>query len=139
MGSVTLKLSPRSSAICLSRASMAAARVTRGSYPTKAGLALVVNLHCIKPFDAYSITASAVANSVSGIVRPSALATLRLIVSTNLVGCCTGRSAGLAPALDIAAFLQALEERNGDHFVVISESGAEKPNHWHRRLLSARH
>src|SRR5207253_1833377 len=32
-----------------------------------------------------------------GIVRPSAFAVLRLMTSSNLVGCSTGRSAGLAP------------------------------------------
>ena len=45
----------------------------------------------------HSITSSAVANSVSGTARPSALAVLRLITNSNLVGCSTGRSAGLAP------------------------------------------
>ena len=30
-------------------------------------------------------------------VRPSALAVLRLMISENFVGCCTGRSVGLAP------------------------------------------
>jgi len=34
----------------------------------------------------HRITSSAVANSVSGIVRPSALAVLRLMVSSNFVG-----------------------------------------------------
>jgi hypothetical protein len=38
-----------------------------------------------------------VASSVSGMVRPSALAVLRLMTSSNLVGFCTGRSAGLSP------------------------------------------
>jgi hypothetical protein len=46
---------------------------------------------------AYWITSSAVANSVSGMVRPSALAVLRLMTSSNLVGACTGRSAGFSP------------------------------------------
>ena len=45
----------------------------------------------------YSMTSSARASSVGGISRPSALAVLRLITSSNLVGCSTGRSAGLAP------------------------------------------
>ena len=45
----------------------------------------------------YSITASARASSMGGISRPSALAVLRLITSSNFVGCCTGRSAGVAP------------------------------------------
>jgi hypothetical protein len=45
----------------------------------------------------YSITSSAVASSDGGTGRPSVLAVLRLITSSNLVGCKTGRSAGLAP------------------------------------------
>src|SRR6516162_6331293 len=45
----------------------------------------------------YSITSSARATSVGGTVRPSALAVLRLTCSSNLVGCCTGRAATLAP------------------------------------------
>jgi hypothetical protein len=45
----------------------------------------------------HSITSSARARSDSGMVRPRALAVLRLITSSNLVGCSTGRSAGLAP------------------------------------------
>jgi hypothetical protein len=45
----------------------------------------------------YSITSSARASTVAGTSRPSALAVLRLIASSNLVGCCTGKSAGLAP------------------------------------------
>src|SRR5258705_9514558 len=45
----------------------------------------------------YSITSSAVASSEGGMVRPSAFAVLRLTISSNLVGCSTGRSPGLAP------------------------------------------
>jgi hypothetical protein len=47
--------------------------------------------------EAYSITSSARASSVGGISIPSARAVLRLTTSSNLVGCSTGRSAGLAP------------------------------------------
>jgi hypothetical protein len=47
--------------------------------------------------DVYSITSSAVASSVCGIVNPSALAVLRLTASSNFVGCSTGKSAGLTP------------------------------------------
>src|SRR5262249_58492145 len=43
---------------------------------------------------AHSITSSARASSLSGTARPSAFAVLRLITSSNLVGCCTGRSVG---------------------------------------------
>src|SRR5258708_15612324 len=45
----------------------------------------------------YSITSSARANRVGGISKPSSLAVLRLIANSNLVGCSTGRSPGLAP------------------------------------------
>ena len=45
----------------------------------------------------YSIIASARASSACGMVRPSALAVLRLSTSSYLVGACTGRSAGFSP------------------------------------------
>jgi hypothetical protein len=45
-------------------------------------------MHCSKTA-CYSITSSARASSVGGTSRPSA--------SSNLVGCCTGRSAGFSP------------------------------------------
>ena len=45
----------------------------------------------------YSMTSSARASSACGTGMPSALAVLRLIVSSNLVGACTGRSAGFSP------------------------------------------
>src|SRR5262245_659251 len=45
----------------------------------------------------HSITSSARASSVGGTSRPSALAVLRLIASSYLVGACTGRSAGFSP------------------------------------------
>ena len=43
----------------------------------------------------YSMTSSARASSIAGTSRPSALAVFRLITSSYLVGCCTGRTAGL--------------------------------------------
>src|SRR5262249_10878538 len=43
------------------------------------------------------ITSSARASSEGGIVRPRALAVLRLMTNSNLVGCSMGRSPGLAP------------------------------------------
>src|SRR5262249_52539883 len=45
----------------------------------------------------HSITSSAMASNLSGTLSPSALAVLRLSVRSNLVGCMTGRSAGLSP------------------------------------------
>src|SRR5262249_59496485 len=47
----------------------------------------------------YRMISSARTNSDCGIVRPSALAVLRLITNSNLVGCSTGRSAGFGPLL----------------------------------------
>ena len=45
----------------------------------------------------YSITSSARASTLCGTLRPSALAVLRLITRSYLVGACTGRSAGFSP------------------------------------------
>ena len=45
----------------------------------------------------HSITSSARASTVGGISSPSALAVLRLITSSYLVGACTGKSAGFSP------------------------------------------
>src|SRR6266567_5481331 len=45
----------------------------------------------------HSITSSARARSACGTVRPSAVAVFRLMTRSNVVGCWTGRSAGLAP------------------------------------------
>jgi len=50
-------------------------------------------MQCSKT-DSYSISSSAATSSVCGTVRPSALAVLRLMTRSNLVGSCTGRSAG---------------------------------------------
>ena len=46
---------------------------------------------------AHSITLSARAPNVAGTVMPSALAVLRLITSSNFVGCSTGTSPGFMP------------------------------------------
>jgi hypothetical protein len=45
----------------------------------------------------YSITSSARASIVCGIVMPSLFAVLALTISSNLVGICTGRSLGFSP------------------------------------------
>ena len=44
-----------------------------------------------------SITSSARVSSVGGTVRPSALAVIKLMIRSNLVGCSTGISAGFVP------------------------------------------
>ena len=46
---------------------------------------------------AYSTTSSAIASTPDEIVRPSVLAVLVLMTSSNLIGCSTGRSAGFSP------------------------------------------
>src|SRR5262245_11021800 len=55
----------------------------------------------------HSITSSARASRVGGTSRPSALAVLRLITSSNFVGCSTGRSAGLAPLRILSTYSAA--------------------------------
>src|SRR5260221_9091218 len=45
----------------------------------------------LAPFDPHSITSSARAMSVGGTSRPSALAVLRLMTSSNLLGCRIGK------------------------------------------------
>ena len=45
----------------------------------------------------HSITSSAIEVIKGGIVKPSALAVFPLIKNSNLVGCSTGKSDGLAP------------------------------------------
>ncbi len=49
------------------------------------------------PAHTYWITSSAWKRSVGGMVRPSALAVLRLRTNSNFIGCSIGRSPGLAP------------------------------------------
>src|SRR5262245_25823181 len=68
--------------------------------PPKAEMCGALAHVCFGPkadMDAYSITSSARASNVGGMVRPMALAALRLITNSNLVGCSTGRSSGLVP------------------------------------------
>src|SRR5262249_222138 len=57
--------------------------------------------------DYYSMTSFASASNLSGTVRPSALAVVRLMTRSNLVGCSTGRSAGFAPRRILSTKLAA--------------------------------
>jgi len=50
-----------------------------------------------EPAPSHSITSSARASSVGGTIIPSAFAVFKLITSSNLISCSTGRSAGFAP------------------------------------------
>src|SRR5207248_1502705 len=45
----------------------------------------------------HSMTSSARASNIGGTARPIALAVARLMTSSNLVDCVTGKSAGFAP------------------------------------------
>jgi hypothetical protein len=58
---------------------------------------IAVVSRCSKESQTYSMTSSARASSVSGTVRPSALAVLRLITNSIFVENSIGKSAGFAP------------------------------------------
>jgi hypothetical protein len=62
----------------------------------KRGSQALESIHLITA--SHSMTSSARASSDCGTVRPSAFAVLRLMTSSKLVGCCIGKSVGLAPA-----------------------------------------
>src|SRR5437016_3144582 len=61
----------------------------------------------------HSITSSARASSVGGTVRPSALAVVRLITRSNLVGCWIGRSPGFAPRRILSTYSPARRNKSG--------------------------
>jgi len=61
----------------------------------------------------HSITSSAATSSVCGIVSPSSFAVLRLMINSNLVGCSTGRSLGLAPRKILSTYSAARWNRVG--------------------------
>ena len=61
----------------------------------------------------YSITSSAVACSVGGMSRPSALAVFRLIINSNFVGCSTGMSPGLVPRKILSTYPAARRNKSG--------------------------
>jgi hypothetical protein len=65
----------------------------RAETSTPCGAALTARAAAV----VYSMTWSARASSVGGIVRPRALAVFALMTSSNFVGCSIGSSAGLAP------------------------------------------
>ena len=52
-------------------------------------------------------------HAVVGMVRPSALAVLRLMASSNFVGCSTGRSAGWAPFRILSTYVAARRKLSG--------------------------
>jgi len=69
-------------------------------YPRKRTCAVQLRMSTLghkRTCASYSITSSARESTSAGMVNPSARAVLRLMTSSNLVNCRTGRSAGLAP------------------------------------------
>ena len=60
----------------------------------------------------YSITLSARSSNDSGIVKPSALAVVRLMTKSYLVGCSTGMSAGFAPRRILSVISAARRKRS---------------------------
>src|SRR6516164_6095425 len=68
---------------------------------------------CIAARKLYSITSSARTSSEGGTVSPSALAVFMLITSSNLVGCSTGRSAGLVPLRILSTKVAARRNKSG--------------------------
>jgi len=61
----------------------------------------------------YSITSSARASSAGGSVRPKALAVVRLTIKSNLVGCATGISPGLAPRKILSTYSAVRQNKSG--------------------------
>jgi hypothetical protein len=61
----------------------------------------------------YWMSSSARARTAGGIVSPSILAVLRLITSSNLLGCSMGRSAGFAPLRILSTYVAARRNRWG--------------------------
>ena len=60
----------------------------------------------------HSITSSARASSVGGGDRSSALVVFRLMISSNLIGCSTGRSAGFAPLKILSTHVAARRNKS---------------------------
>src|SRR5262249_47572478 len=60
----------------------------------------------------HSITSSVRSRNDSGIVRPRALAVVRLMTRSNFVGCSTGISAGLAPRRILSTWCAARREKS---------------------------
>ena len=58
------------------------------------------------------MTLSARASTFGGIVRPICLAAFRLMISSNFVGCSTGRSAGLAPLRILSTYVAARRNKS---------------------------
>jgi hypothetical protein len=76
--------------------------------PEKGGLVMGQNATS-RP---YSITSSAVASRVGGTVKPRALAVVRLMTSSKVVGSSTGMSPGFAPRRILSTISAARRKRS---------------------------
>jgi hypothetical protein len=76
----------------------------RRAYTKKRGDCAAKKADAIPPRPVHSITSSARSRIDGGTVKPSALAVLRLMNISNLVGCTTGKSAGFAPLSILATY-----------------------------------
>jgi hypothetical protein len=61
----------------------------------------------------HSITSSAISRNSRVTVNPSSLAVFRFMTSSNLVGCSTGNSAGLAPLRILSTCVALRRNRSG--------------------------
>src|SRR5262249_3143128 len=68
---------------------------------------------CCAPAHPYLMTSSAWNRRRGEIVRPRAVAVLRLMTSSNRVGCSTGRSPGLAPCRILCTEVAARRQFSG--------------------------
>src|SRR5258705_506260 len=82
----------------------------RCAYTMKRGERTTEKGHELTPL--HSITSSARASSDGGKMRPSALAVVRLMMRSNLVGCSTGISAGVAPRRILSTYSAARRNRS---------------------------
>jgi hypothetical protein len=73
----------------------------------------------------YSITSSSRASGVGGTVRPSAFAVLRLMTSSNLVGCSIGRSAGNLLCNALSVVVESWRSRNEDRLNLVRHQPCE--------------
>src|SRR6516164_10113990 len=69
--------------------------------------------HALQQFFRYSITSLARVSHVGGSARPSALAVVRFIMKSNLVGCWIGISPGLAPRRILSTYSAERRNRSG--------------------------
>jgi hypothetical protein len=83
---------------CLTRRSAAGVRATRASRSVAADCWAAVQ---------FSMIRSARVSTDAGIVRPRAFAVFKLITNSNLLGCSTGNSAGLAPFNILSTYIAA--------------------------------